>query len=428
MPPIFALERHGPRAVTFGNAPGNTTSALTATSRVALRERGPYSLVADALERREAVRRAFALGLGLACVSRWRHIRAGAFLMALAPLGALVELDREQLRLGFAGAASRLALDAALALLALMDLATRVPRYPRVAGVILLAAAARFLMYVTAACGHAHALIYAASFAAAFAAAAVLFVAPTRARIVGEALDRLGISREDVRATRIAPRPSLAFVGSAVAAAAALPLLLTAARSSGVAPWAQVALFAGYGAIVPTALEWIFERRLRLPRVEILRVLFVTVVAFALTRGLIDGARYAIDGAASASRCLAPSALQSGAQRVVDDESREVNKMKQAIDRSGAGWGFFAMSVVVVPLVEERVYRSHLQRVLVARWGAGRGIAAAAVLFGVAHLGVYRVAAYQTALLGASFGFAYFEGGFVAAALVHALWNLHLLV
>jgi membrane protease YdiL (CAAX protease family) len=86
------------------------------------------------------------------------------------------------------------------------------------------------------------------------------------------------------------------------------------------------------------------------------------------------------------------------------------------------------MNVILVPLVEERVYRGLVQRVLVARFGAGRGLALAAIVFGIAHLGVYRVAIYQPALLGVSFGVAYASGGLPAAAIVHALWNLHLLL
>jgi membrane protease YdiL (CAAX protease family) len=85
------------------------------------------------------------------------------------------------------------------------------------------------------------------------------------------------------------------------------------------------------------------------------------------------------------------------------------------------------MSVVLVPIVEERVYRGLLQRVLTGKLGNARGLAAASSVFGLAHLGVYRFAVYQTALLGVAFGVTYAEGGIGAAMLVHALWNLHLL-
>jgi membrane protease YdiL (CAAX protease family) len=68
-----------------------------------------------------------------------------------------------------------------------------------------------------------------------------------------------------------------------------------------------------------------------------------------------------------------------------------------------------------------------VQRVFARRLGEAIAIAAASLLFGLAHLGVYRVAIYQACLLGVSFGVAYVEGGMVAAVLAHAVWNLHLL-
>ena len=48
--------------------------------------------------------------------------------------------------------------------------------------------------------------------------------------------------------------------------------------------------------------------------------------------------------------------------------------------------------------------------------------------FGIAHLGIYRVAIYQTFLLGIAFGVAFEEGGLMASMVTHALWNLYLLL
>jgi membrane protease YdiL (CAAX protease family) len=45
-------------------------------------------------------------------------------------------------------------------------------------------------------------------------------------------------------------------------------------------------------------------------------------------------------------------------------------------------------------------------------------------VFGIAHVGIYQLALYQTVLLGVAFGIAYAEGGLLAAFTVHAAWNL----
>jgi hypothetical protein len=86
-----------------------------------------------------------------------------------------------------------------------------------------------------------------------------------------------------------------------------------------------------------------------------------------------------------------------------------------------------ALTVAVVPLVEERIYRDVLMNTLVRKYGAAYGLFASAIVFGVAHAGVYHVALYQPVLLGLAFGVAYAEGGLLAAFTVHAAWNLALL-
>jgi membrane protease YdiL (CAAX protease family) len=86
------------------------------------------------------------------------------------------------------------------------------------------------------------------------------------------------------------------------------------------------------------------------------------------------------------------------------------------------------MTVLIVPLCEERVFRGLLQRVLARRFGNARGIALAALAFGLAHLGVYKIAVYQTVLMGIGFGTAYAAGGYPAAVVAHVVWNLLLVV
>jgi membrane protease YdiL (CAAX protease family) len=82
------------------------------------------------------------------------------------------------------------------------------------------------------------------------------------------------------------------------------------------------------------------------------------------------------------------------------------------------------MTTAVMPLVEERIYRGVLMKTLVRRYGMTYGLFASSAAFGLAHVGVYELALYQTALLGIGLGIAYAEGGLVAAFVVHATWNL----
>ncbi|MEO8796654.1 MAG: CPBP family intramembrane glutamic endopeptidase [Polyangiaceae bacterium] len=148
------------------------------------------------------------------------------------------------------------------------------------------------------------------------------------------------------------------------------------------------------------------------------------LLGIALTAGLTGGTHYLVDAVAQVIACTDTHAA-AGATSFVANESREAAK---GIFAARENIVYFVMTVGVSPLIEERVYRGMLQRAATARLGPRRGIALASVVFGLAHLGVYRVAVYQTILLGVSFGVAFEEGGLVASLLTHAVWNLYLLL
>ena len=398
---------------------------LAATSRLALRRDEPFVPVADALDASGKLRDLFAEALDLDVARRWRSLRF-TVLFGLVPLGLLAEVDRELGGASTPGAYARMVGDVFVLFIAGFDVLRRTPRHPKTTALVFFAAAARFGLFVSKGCGSGHALTYAALVAALAAAIAMIVVAPTPSRVAAAALARLGISGDDVRATRIVPRPSIGLVASACAAAVALPLVLVASRWAGVSAWVQTILFAAFGAFVPTVIELAFERRVSFPRIALRRVLFATATGFALTLGLSGAARNAIDASAQVSRCVDPAAFPTGtAKRVIDAQNQEVSR---SVPRGDGRWPLLVMNVLLVPLVEERVYRGLLQRVLAARFGSTAGLAAAAILFGLAHLGVYRFAVYQTTLLGVSFGVAYLGGGLGAAAMVHAAWNLMLML
>lgn len=407
------------RAAKAGLAP------LTATSRVALAQKGPYLPVADALEASARMRDLFAEGLDLDVARRWKTLRF-TLLLGLVPLAMLAEVDRELAEANGPGARVRVVGDLVVLGVAAADLLRRTPRHPRTTAILFLAGAARFALFLAKGCGRGHPLTYAAFVAATATAIAVFAIAPTPRRVVASALDRLGVSADDVRATRLAAPPSPLLVAGAVAIAAALPVLLGASRWAGISTGAQALVFASFALFAPVAVEVAFDRRAVPSRPTVGAVVFATVVAFALTLGLSGVARHAIDVAAQVSRCADPGAFASGAaKRLIDAQNLEVSRnLPTGQDR----WLLLFMNVIVVPLAEERVYRGLLQRVLVQRFGAARGLGAAAIAFGLAHLGVYRLAVYQTTLLGVSFGVAYAGGGLGAATFVHAAWNFFLLI
>ena len=330
-----------------------------------------------------------------------------SLLVAVVPLLMLAELDRELAAVGAPGAALRVVADLFVAMVAASDLVRHVPRHPRTTAIVLLAGAARFALFVSKSCGRAHPILYAAMIISALGGVAVL-----------------AFVRSPQRAEATSSRPSLAMVASAGAVAAGLPLFLLVAHFTAIDLALRALLFAAYG-LLPTIVELVFERGARRPLAPPLRTLYAIAIALALTLGLTSGVRYTVDAGVYATRCVDPAAFESSsAKRMLDQQTLEVTRN---VKRDRERIALFVLNVLVVPLVEERVYRGLLQRVLVARLGNVKGIAAAALFFGVAHLGVYRYAAYQTVLLGVAFGAAYSEAGLVASTVVHALWNLYIL-
>lgn len=95
------------------------------------------------------------------------------------------------------------------------------------------------------------------------------------------------------------------------------------------------------------------------------------------------------------------------------------------------GWLWLANNALLVTLAEEALFRGYIQQQLTARWGRRRGgaalaIAAAALLFGLAHFagGPHWVA--LAGLAGVAYGVAYRYGGLAAAVVAHlGLNTLH---
>lgn len=393
------------------------TPGLTPSTMVALTREGPFFPLAVALAKNGALRDRFAEGLALPALAAYRRARAWMFL-GLVPILMLAELDRELGEAHVSAAWSRLAVDLFLAGATTVDLARTTPRHPRTTAFVFAGAAARYAFLLAATCARrVSPILVAAPLVALAVAVLVVWRAPSPRSVAEASLARLGIAN----AAPANPPPNTQLI-AALAAGLGLPVVLFVARHFHLGVWPQGGLFVLYSAIVPPLV-------VRAPSNALPpwpRIALGFVLGFALTVGLTNLAHYGVDAIAYVMRCLDPAGFEHGTVRkLLAAESGEV---KRGVDEAREKWAFFAMTVFVVPVVEERVYRGLLQRIYSRRYGTVRAIALASVIFAVAHLGVYRVALYQTVLLGIAFGAAFEEGGLVAAVLVHMMWNLYLLL
>ena len=395
---------------------------VRAETLISLSPEGPFAPIAVALEREAALRDVVATAIPVPSLAAWSRVRLLVLAVALVPLLMLVELDRELAGKELLGT-GRLLADVLVATYVVFELTRRTPRMPAVAGVALLSVSMRWLLVTTRLCGKGvHPAVWAAAALSVVAAMAVLARAPSRARVALELMGKLGISRSDANAVKAgrAPAATGALAVAAVAAAAGLPLLWWMMRSGGAGVWVQAIAFVGYAIVVPAVLL----RGERGPSVtvgrgDVVRAVFGTALGLVLTASLLHGTHQFFDAGGELARCT--GRLDEATRRLLAAEATELARRVASVRASTA---LVLMTTAVMPLAEERIYRGLLMNVLVRRYGFIYGLFASAAAFGVAHVGVYELALYQTVLLGIGFGLAYAEGGLVAAFVVHAVWNL----
>ena len=395
---------------------------VRAETLISLSPEGPFAPIAVALEREAALRDVVATAIPVPSLAAWSRVRLLVLAVALVPLLMLVELDRELAGKELLGT-GRLLADVLVATYVVFELTRRTPRMPAVAGVALLSVSMRWLLVTTRLCGKGvHPAVWAAAALSVVAAMAVLARAPSRARVALELMGKLGISRSDANAVKAgrAPAATGALAVAAVAAAAGLPLLLWMMRSGGAGVWMQAIAFVGYAIVVPAVLLR-GERgpSVTVGRADVVRAVFGTALGLVLTASLLYGTHQFFDAGGELARCT--GRLDEATRRLLAAEATELARRVASVRASTA---LVLMTTAVMPLAEERIYRGLLMNVLVRRYGFIYGLFASAAAFGVAHVGVYELALYQTVLLGIGFGLAYAEGGLVAAFVVHAVWNL----
>jgi len=405
------------------------TVAARADTLISRTAEGPFAPLAVALERDDALRDDVATAITVPSLAAWSRTRLVVLALAVVPLLMLVELDRELAGKGLLGT-GRLLADVLVAAYVVFELTRRTPRMPAVAGAAMLSVAMRWFLVTTRLCGKGvHPAVWAAAGLSVLAAVAILARAPSRARVALELMGKLGISRSDanaVKARRATDVPG-ALVMAAVAAAAGLPLVLWLLRRGGTSVWMQATAFVAYAVIVPAvvlrgdagAKRAAKEARGVLVRADVLRALFAIALGLVLTASLLHGTHQFFDAGGELARCT--GRLDEATRRLLAAEASELARRVASIRASTA---LVLMTTAVMPLAEERIYRGLLMNVLVRKYGFTYGLFASAAAFGVAHVGIYELALYQTVLLGIGFGLAYAEGGLVAAFVVHAVWNL----
>jgi membrane protease YdiL (CAAX protease family) len=405
--------------------------AARADTLISLSSEGPFAPLAVALERNDALRDVVAASIPAPSLTAWSRARLVVLALAAVPLLMLVELDRELLGKELLGT-GRLLVDVLLAAYVVFELTRRTPRMPAVAGVALLSVAMRWFLVTARLCGKGvHPAVWAAAALSFAAALAILARAPSRARVSLELMGKLGISRSEANAVRAASEASEApeggrklpgtLVVAAIGAAAGLPLVLWLLRSSGAGIWLQATSFVAYAAVLPAIVlrRHGKDERARISRADVERAIFAIALGLVLTAALLHGTHQFFDAGGELARCT--GRLDEATRRLLAAEASELARRVASVRASTA---LVLMTTAVMPLAEERIYRGLLMNVLVRKYGFTYGLFASAAAFGLAHVGVYELALYQTVLLGIGFGLAYAEGGLVAAFVVHAVWNL----
>ncbi|MDF2692785.1 MAG: hypothetical protein K0S65_1168 [Labilithrix sp.] len=387
---------------------------------VALGEDGPFEPLVVAIEKNAALRDELAGAIAIPSLRDDRRLRLGLLALALAPMLMLLELDRELVAHQHTSV-GRVLVDLVLVAFVVHELSRKTPRSPGIAAIALAAIGLRWGLVAARLCGHGvHPLVYVAAGLCGLVAVVVLTRVPSRSRVVLELLGKLGISRSELFAATHGDEPPAALLAASVACAAGLPAILHLVREAGLGLFAQAGAFVAFAVIAPVIARRATEPRVAVRmRIDPRRVVMGIAAGLALTAAAATAGHLLFDVGAEVARCV--QRLDAEAKLARAAESAELTR---AIAKVRSSTVLVIMTTAIFPFAEERIYRGLLQDVLVRKYGRAYGLFAASLAFGIAHLGIYQVALYQTVLLGIGFGVAYVEGGLLAAVVVHATWNL----
>lgn len=443
MPSLFLRRATTPADAIGPLAPSElSTHAPSGDDCIAFTPAGPFAPVDRELDRDGALRDALLVGYPLARASRYQRWKLVLF-TGLVPVLTLAALDRDLVAAGYPGALASLAIDAAFAVACAIDLMRQHPRMPMVTAAAFASAGVRVLLVITSRCGDVHPLLFLVLAMGVVASVATVALSP-RPRAVADHLRRALSLAPPTRLPPSSARGFYAYIGYAVASAAALPLLLLALRTLSVSISAQLLTFIVFALVVPHVGRVLVGKELPPLRMAVAQAAGISPRAFepsfalswrairraagaaaamlVLSFAMVRGAQNLLDATAEALACSSEQPGQpSPLLRFIESERAEVAAEQHAPDLPS-----LLLTVAVVPVAEELVYRGLVQHALRKRVRRRLAIGLSALLFGLAHLLVYKTVAWQTVLLGLTFGLAYESAGLLASTLVHMLWNLWL--
>lgn len=407
-----------------------------------LRPDDPYVPADRELDRNGALRDVLLAAFPLERAER--YAKARFFLLAgLVPVTLLVLLDVQRVASGQEGGFAHLVVDVLSVVVAAVGLAHRYPRHPHVTSAVYGASGLRIGEITAIRCGEVPWVLPAFGALALGCAVATLVLSPSPRAMADHLRRALAMAPPTQLPARSSPG-FFRYIFYAVGAAALLPAMLWLLQSSHTSLGLQLVAFVLFALFIPfvgrvfvgreppvhrtgvadalgTPLR-MFRPSARTRSLAATRVGAVAITSLVLSFALVHGAQSTVEGTARVQACMSDSPVPSTAlQRFLAAQRAEPGGTPHRGDPS-----WLSLTVVLVPIAEELVYRGLVQHALRRRLARRWAIGLAALLFGLAHLVAYRSAVYQPMLLGLSFGLAYERAGIFASIVVHMLWNLWL--
>jgi membrane protease YdiL (CAAX protease family) len=407
---------------------------------LSLRATDPFVPIGKDLDRNDRLREALLEAFPSSRALRYGRGRLALF-VSLVPVLLLALMDAEMLRAGREGAMAALAVDGLSALVVAVDLARPFPRHPHVTAAAFGAAAMRFVHLATLRClDSSSVLMLGFALLAAAGSVAVLVAAPSPRAMADHVRAALAMAPPTILPPRTAPG-FFRYIVYAICAAGLLPVVLWLLRSYETSLQLQLAVFAGFAVVVPYVGRVVVGREPPVHRDMVAGALGIPLDSYradarvtlrALARAGAMGISCLVLSFALVGGCQSAVETVAAAQQCVAEEPTPLHRLLDA-QRLEAGGppstrapSWLLLTVLVVPIAEELVYRGLVQHALRRRLKRRVAIGLSATLFGLAHVVVFPMSVYQTVLLGLSFGVAYERAGIVASILTHMLWNLWL--
>ena len=420
--------------------PGQVLSACVSSEDcLSLRESDPFVPVGVDLDRNDALREVLLEAFPNSRAHRYRRRRLVLYL-CLVPTLLLVLFDLDMVGVGLSRAVAALAMDCFCASVVAVDIARPIARNPHMMAAVFGATALRFVHMAAARCGDSSCFLpLACALLAVAGSLSVLAMSPSPRALADHVRSALAMAPPTLLPPTTAPG-FYRYIVYAIAAACLLPFMLWFLDVHEASLGLQLAVFACFAVVVPYVGRVVVGRDSPLNRDIVAGALGAPVGSFrssarvrirACARAVAAGLSCLVLSFALVRGCQAGIEILAAAQQCVADKPSVARALLDA-QRAEAGGAalpkasWLLLTVVLVPIAEELVYRGLVQHALRRRVKRRVAIGLSATLFGLAHLLVFPMSVHQTVLLGLSFGIAYERAGILASILTHMLWNLWL--